>query len=238
MVYLPYESRETRTACGLAENSSADVRATKSWRLILSWPSEDHHDSVSNTFSMLSRGLYEPLIEKTSERLRSSTREITEKYASRGFSIPPGAMYAEIGECYKASIPMRAEIIFDCCCQAYKASTPKAGTEEFSKELLNAISREQNRILASGQAQFNQFDAQFKIPRYPTLLERYKGEILSEGRRLLRYYGSKAIVFLGEFAASATSIKIDNPLEIKPNFFGIGIDIKKIEPWIRNKLRK
>lgn len=186
------------------------------------------------SFSILCKGLYEPLLEKTWERLHSSTEEITRKYASRGFSIPPGAMYAEIGECYKAYIPMRAEIIFDSCCQAYKASTPKPRTEEFSKELLDAITREQDRILASGEARFNQFNAQFMIPAYQTLLERYKSEILSEGRRLLGYYSSKAIVFLSE---SAASTQIDNPLEIKPNIYGIGIDVKKIGPWIRKWFR-
>jgi len=132
------------------------------------------------TFSILCRGLYEPLLEKTWEKLHSSTKEITGKYASRGFSIPPGAMYAEIGECYKTYISLRAEIIFDSCCQAYKASTPKPGSEEFLKELLDAITKEHDRVLASGVAHFDQFNAQFNIPAYQTLIEQYRSEVSSD----------------------------------------------------------
>ena len=156
-------------------------------------------------FSKLCRGLYEPLLQKTSEKLYSSTNEITEKFASRGFSIPPGAMYAEIGECYKENISPRAEIIFDSFCQAYKSSTPKPRAAEFSKELLEAIMKEQHGILASGEAHFDQFNAQFKIPAYQTLIERYKSEVMSEGRRLLKYYSSKADLFIGEATAELAS---------------------------------
>jgi len=188
-----------------------------------------------NTFPILCRGLYEPLIEKAWEGLNVSTKEIANKFASRGFSIPPGMEYAEIVECYKADIPIRAEIIFDNCCQAYKASTPKPGAEEFTKELLDAITREQDRILSSWKAHFDQFNAQFMIPDYQIFIESYKSEILSEGRRSLRYYSSKAIVFMGE---SAASTQIDNPLEFKPNFHGIGIDFKKVGPWVRKVFQK
>lgn len=162
------------------------------------------------TFSELCKGLYEPLLEKTWQKLHSSTKEIAGKYASRGFSIPPGTMYVEIGECYKADIPKRAEIIFDSCCQAYRASALKPEAEEFSKELTDAISREQNRILASGEADLNQFNVQFKIPTYQATLERYKSEVLSEGRRLLKHYSARANVFLGESAELASSQSASN----------------------------
>lgn len=163
------------------------------------------------TFPLLCKGLYEPLLEKAWERLHSSTDEITGKYASRGFPIPPGAMYVEIGERYKADIPTRAEIIFDACCQAYKTSTPKPVAEEFSKELLGAITTEQDRILASGEARFN---------------EQYKSEILSEGRRLLRYYSSKAIVFLGE---STVEVVPRNEKE-KEQKFGLLSSLRQASP--------
>jgi hypothetical protein len=189
----------------------------------------------TKTFPILCKDLYETLLEKAWERLCSRTTEITRKYSSSGFTAPPGPMYAEIGKCYREDLPIRAEIIFDSCCQAYRASASKLGTGEFTKELLDAIRREQDRILASGEGLYNQYNAQFMIPSYHELLERYKNEVLSEGRRLLRYYSSKAIVFLGE---SAASTQIDNPLELKPNFWGIGIDLRKIVPWVRKKFRK
>ena len=181
------------------------------------------------------KDLYEPLIEKESEELQARMSRLTSEYASRGFALPPGAIYADIGKCYKDTLPVRAQIVFDSCCKVYKGSIKKPRTEVFTKEITEAIQFEQERILTLGKRNYEHCNNQFEMPSYNIILERYSADIFAEGRRQTRYYSSKAQVFLGNLTAS---MRVDNPLDLTPNFFGIGIDLKKIIPWFKMKFRK
>lgn len=187
------------------------------------------------TFSRLCKDLYEPLIEKESEELQARMSRLTSEYASRGFALPPGAMYADIGKCYKDTLPVRAKIVFDSCCEVYEGSIKKPRAEVFTKEIAEAIQLEQERILTLGKRYYEHYNNQSNIPSYNIILERYSADIFTEGGRQSRYYSSKAQVFLGDVTAS---MRVDNPLDLTPNFFGIGIDLKRIIPWFKMKFRK
>ena len=144
------------------------------------------------------------MLDKAWEDLHRSIQEITAKYAARRFPIPPGAMYSEILGRYKADILAQAQIIFESCCQAYKSSSPKPLAEEFSNEVVSAITLEQGRISATAEHQFAEFNGRFKIPSFETILEQCKSELSSEGRRVANYYSSRATAFVGESLLEAT----------------------------------
>jgi hypothetical protein len=186
-------------------------------------------------FSRSCKDLYEPLLEKEREDRQKIISGITSKYASRGFSIPPGAMYADIGKCYKDALPIRARIVFDSCCEVYKGTVKKPRTEVFIKEILGAIQLERELITTSGNKDFNFYNTQFEIPSFATLLERYQSEISAEAKRQSQYYSSKAKLFVDGVKIIE---KVENPLDLAPNLWGIGINLKRIMPWIKNKFRK
>lgn len=138
------------------------------------------------------------MLRKAWEDIRRDIEKITAKHAARGFPIPSGAMYSEIWGRYKADISIRAKIIFESCCQAYKSSSPKPQAADFSNEIVSTITEEYGRITATAEHQFAQFNGQYNIPSFVTILEQYKRELSSEGRRVVDYFFSRATAFVGE----------------------------------------
>lgn len=157
-----------------------------------------------DTFSTLCRGLYQPILDKVCEDLQRDIGQITAKYAARRFPVPPGAMYSEIWERYKAEISVRAKVIIKCCRQAYKSCSPKPDAEEFSNEVVSAITQEQCRITATASHQFAEFNGRYSIPAFDIILEQYKSNLSSEGRRVTNCYASRATAFVEESLLEAT----------------------------------
>ena len=52
----------------------------------------------------------------------------------------------------------------------------------------------------------------------------------------------KSVGLLQEFEASGTLAgkppTLEDPLELKPNFFGLGVDLKRIIPWLKEKVKR
>lgn len=148
-------------------------------------------------FSALSNGLIQPMCGKASKDLFSHTDEIAAKFAARGFPLPPGAMLGEISARYEKEIEIRAEIIFDCCCQAYKSSSRKPDADEFLKEITNALTSQHGSITATGEHVLKQYLAH-DHHHSQQIIDIYNQKMSSEGRRLLTYYSAKATAFLGQ----------------------------------------
>lgn len=151
-------------------------------------------------FSALCNGLYQPLLGTAWKELCSSTDAIAAKYAAQGFPLPPGAMLSEISDRYEQEIAIRAEIIFECCCQAYKASSQNSKTEDFSTEIQDAIKFQQSVISASGEDVLKRYMAH-NHQNSQQVTSIYNQKISTEGMRLLTYYSARATAFLGESTA-------------------------------------
>jgi hypothetical protein len=160
-------------------------------------------------FSALCNGLYQPLLDKSSKELFGNTDEIAAKYAARGFPLPPGVMLSEISDQYEKELEIRARIFFDCCCQAYKSSSQKPKAEDFSKQIQNEITSQQENISATGEDVLKQY-MKHDDPYPLQIIDIYKQRISSEGRRLLTYYAAKATVFLAESNAEEFARKNAN----------------------------
>lgn len=148
-------------------------------------------------FSALSNGLLQPMCSNASKDLFSHTDEIAAKFAARRFPLPPSAMLSEISARYEKEITIRAEIIFDCCCQAYKSSSRKPNADQFLKEITNALTSQHGSITATGEHVLKQYLAH-DHHHSRQIIEIYNQKMSSEGRRLLMYYSAKATAFFGE----------------------------------------
>lgn len=148
-------------------------------------------------FSTLSKGLFQPMCDKASEDLFSCTDEIAAKFAARGFPLPPGAMLSEISARYEKELTLRAEIIFDCCCQAYKASRRRPGADAFSNEITDALKAQHGNITATGEHALRQY-LNHDHQHSQKIIDIYNQKMSSEGQRILTYYSAKAAAFFGE----------------------------------------
>jgi len=152
-------------------------------------------------FQDLSRGLYEPLLENAWQKLKEESNAVHERYANRGFSIPPGAMYADSKKLHLSEVEARAEVIFNCCCQAYKSSHPKPTVNEFIAEVVDAISRQSQAIEATLMHQIEMFHNQFNIPSFEVITSNHKRDFSSQRSKLARQLTAKVSAFIGELSS-------------------------------------
>lgn len=171
-------------------------------------------NTENRNFESLSRGLYEPLIEKQEEELSEMVSQVLSKFAASGFPIPPGSMYIEISKAYKETLAPRAAVIWKESFKAYNACFDKPTKKEFQKLLVDALSSEARRLISGVEQILEQHNTQFKIPDLKMFVSQNEYEISSEWRRLERYYLAQSETSI---ATSESSGRTENPLQLKPN---------------------
>ncbi|MGH8718328.1 MAG: hypothetical protein ACREV0_05205 [Burkholderiales bacterium] len=187
------------------------------------------------SFEFLSKALCEPVIETQEEELTEIIAEILRKDAARGFPIPPGSMYIEVSKAHKENLVPRAAAIWRESLKAYNACRDKPTKKGFEKLLVDALSSEARRLTSGVERMLEQHNAQFKIPDLETFVSQNEYEISQECRRLERYYLAQCDISI---ETSKSSGWAESPLQLKPNFFGLGVDLMKLGPWIRKLLRR
>lgn len=172
-------------------------------------------------------------IEKRDNVLQEKIDQIASNFASRGFEIPPGEMFFEINKTCINELSLRYEIIWKTLLKVLEIQPEKNSL--LPKEVKYHCKQQYKFIKKFIENKSNEYSAQFESTEYGLI------ELEQEYNRLIKQYQLETEIYTQNHKQNIKSSTLLNPLELKPNFYGFGIDLMKIPSWfnhIKNKWKK
>lgn len=169
-------------------------------------------------------------IEKRDKVLQEKIDQIASNFASRGFEIPPGEMFFEINKTSINELSPRYEIVWETLLKVIENQPEKISL--LPEEVKYHCKQQYKFIKKFIESKNNEYSAQFESTEYGLI------ELEQEYNRLIKQYQVETEIYTQNHKQNLKSSTHLNPLELKPNFYGLGIDLKKIPSWfnhIKNK---
>lgn len=177
-------------------------------------------------FSDLARSVCQPQLSEIWRSFSERENAIVEDCASRGWHCLNGPDYANINKLGRSVLKEMSETIWGSLTEAYYASERKPDEKELRRFIEDEIRRNARSISETIVARIKQQN--IDIPDFEGQKGYARSEIKAERDHLIYLLSGRLNVFFGKLRQAQ-----DNPLILKPTFFGIGVDLSKLGSWLK-----